>query len=633
MIQFHQLFFLGGCQLAKHQFQTEIKQLLDLMIHSLYSNKDIFLRELISNASDAIDKLKLLTIRDDKYRDIEFQPRIEIRIDKESKKLVISDNGIGMNDEDLVENLGTIAKSGTKAFIEQLSGDNKKDSQLIGQFGVGFYSSFMVAEKVEVLTKKAGEDRAFKWISSGDGEYEIIESVKEGHGTEITLFVRPEAEQYLSELTIEDIVKKYSNHISFPIFLEKEVYETDETDEEKKETKKVKKFEQINKASALWTRNKSEISDEEYREFYKGIAHSSEEPLFWIHTRVEGTLDYTTLFYIPKKAPIDLYRADWESGLKLYINRVFISDGEKELLPTYLRFVRGIIDSSDLPLNVSREILQNNRILEKIKTSSVKKILSELAKLAKKDSEKYKIFYKEFGNTIKEGLYNDYANRDKILDLLRFKSLEKDDISLKEYKEGMKEEQKEIYYILGEDENLLKNSPILEKFKAKGFNVLILDQEVDAIVFPMVPEYDKTPLKNVIDVKFDDEEVEEKEEYQELLEKLKNIYGDEVKEVRISTSLTDSPACIVPDKDDQNFAMAQIMKQMGQLDNLPEIKPILEINPKHQLLEKIAKSEDSELVEDVAKLILDEAKLFNGDEIKNSVEFIQRMNRVILKAL
>jgi len=623
--------------MAKHEFQTEINQLLNLMIHSLYSHKEIFLRELVSNASDAIDKLKLLTVTDEKYKNIEFQPRIEIRIDKESKKLTISDNGIGMSDEDLVEHLGTIAKSGTKAFLENMSGDYKKDSQLIGQFGVGFYSAFMVADKVEVLTKKAGDDKAFKWISSGDGGYEIIESVKEGHGTDITLFIKDDEGEFLSEYRIEEIVKKYSNHVPFPIFLEKEVAVEKSEDEEKKEDSEpemTKKYEQINKASALWTLNKNDISDEEYRDFYKTIAHSSEEPLMWIHTRVEGTLDYTTLFYIPEKAPMDLYRADWESGLKLYINRVFISDGEKELLPTYLRFVRGIIDSSDLPLNVSREILQNNRILEKIKTSSTKKILSELAKLAKKDSEKFDKFYKEFGRTLKEGLYADHTNRDKILDLLRFKSLDGDNITLKEYKEKMKEEQKDIYYITGEDEKLLKNSPLLEKFKAKGFNVLILDEEVDAIVFPMVTEYDKTPLKHVSDVTFDDEkESENIEENRELVEKIKSILGDEVKEVRVSTTLIDSPACIVPDREDQNFMMAQIMKQMGQLDNIPEIKPILEINPKNEIFKKIASSEDSEFVEDVVKLILEEARLFNGDEVKDSVAFIERMNKLMLKAL
>lgn len=620
--------------MAKHQFQTEINQLLNLMIHSLYSNKEIFLRELVSNASDAIDKLKLLTVTDEKYRDIPFEGRVNIEIDEEAKKLTISDSGIGMNDEDLVDHLGTIAKSGTKAFLENMSGDNKKDSQLIGQFGVGFYSAFMVADRVEVLSRKAGEEKAFKWISAGDGSYEIIESSKDSHGTEITLFIKDGEGEFLSQYTVENIIKKYSNHVPFPIYLKKEI-EVEKGEDEKDENaepEKTIKFEQINKASALWTLNKSDISDEDYNDFYKTLANSSEDALSWVHTRVEGTLDYTTLFYIPKKAPMDLYRADWESGLKLYIKRVFISDGEKELLPTYLRFIRGIIDSADLPLNVSREILQSNRVLEKIKTASAKKVLSEISKLSN-DEEKYKIFLKEFGKTMKEGLYSDVANRDKILDILRFKSLEGDNLSLKSYKESLKEGQTEIFYITGEDEKILRKSPLLEKFKARNFNVLILDEDVDAIVFPMVTEYDKTPLKHVSDVKFDNEEVVNSEDSKELLEKLQKILGDEVKEVRVSSSLVDSPVCIVADKDDQNYMMAQIMKQMGQLENIPEIKPILEINPKNELFAKISTNSDEDLIEDIAKTLLDQARLFNGEEIKDSVQFIERMNRIMVKAL
>jgi molecular chaperone HtpG len=604
------------------------------MIHSLYSNKEIFLRELVSNASDAIDKLKLLTVTDEKYRDIPFEGRVNIEIDEEAKKLTISDSGIGMNDEDLVDHLGTIAKSGTKAFLENMSGDNKKDSQLIGQFGVGFYSAFMVADRVEVLSRKAGEEKAFKWISAGDGSYEIIESSKDSHGTEITLFIKDGEGEFLSQYTVENIIKKYSNHVPFPIYLKKEI-EVEKGEDEKDENaepEKTIKFEQINKASALWTLNKSDISDEDYNDFYKTLANSSEDALSWVHTRVEGTLDYTTLFYIPKKAPMDLYRADWESGLKLYIKRVFISDGEKELLPTYLRFIRGIIDSADLPLNVSREILQSNRVLEKIKTASAKKVLSEISKLSN-DEEKYKIFLKEFGKTMKEGLYSDVANRDKILDILRFKSLEGDNLSLKSYKESLKEGQTEIFYITGEDEKILRKSPLLEKFKARNFNVLILDEDVDAIVFPMVTEYDKTPLKHVSDVKFDNEEVVNSEDSKELLEKLQKILGDEVKEVRVSSSLVDSPVCIVADKDDQNYMMAQIMKQMGQLENIPEIKPILEINPKNELFAKISTNSDEDLIEDIAKTLLDQARLFNGEEIKDSVQFIERMNRIMVKAL
>jgi len=623
--------------MAKHQFQTEINQLLQLMIHSLYSNKEIFLRELVSNGSDAIDKLKLLNLTDENYKNLELQPRLDIKIDKEAKTLTIIDSGIGMTDEDLVENLGTIAKSGTKAFLENLSGDAKKDSQLIGQFGVGFYSAFMVADKVEVTTKKANTDLAYKWVSEGTGEYDIELADKESFGTEIKLYIKEEEGEFLEDHRVESIIKRYSNHVPFPIYLEKEVtVETENSEddsEEKKEPETTIKNEQINKASALWTISKTELKDDDYKDFYSTIAHSSEEPLTWMHNKVEGTLDYTTLFYVPSKAPMDLYRADWEAGIKLYINRVFITDGEKELLPPYLRFMRGVIDSSDLPLNVSREILQNNRTLEKIKTSSTKKILSELSKLAKNDSEKYATFYKEFGRTIKEGLYSDHGNKEKILDLLRFKSLQGDNISLADYKEKMGEDQKEIYYIVGEDENILKNSPVLEQFKAKNLNVLILDEEVDAIVFPMVTEYKETPIKQAQDADLGSKEEVDSKEFEDLLKEFTTILADEVKEVRVSQNLVDSPVCVVADKDDPNFAMVNMMKQMGQMEGLPEIKPIMEINPKSELFTKIRDNRDQNLIEDVAKLLLDQARLFNGEQIKDSVAFVERMNRVMTKAL
>ncbi len=614
--------------MAKHEFQTEINQLLNLMIHSLYSHKEIFLRELVSNSSDAIDKLKFLTVTDDKYRHISFQPRIDIEVYKDDKKIIIRDSGIGMNDEELVQNLGTIAKSGTKAFVQQMSGDAKKDSQLIGQFGVGFYSGFMIADKIEVLTKRAGEDRAFRWTSSGDGGYEIVEAHKVEYGTEITLFVKDDESEYLSTYKLEEIVKKYSNHVPFPIFLKKEIeVETDNKDEH---AHKSSKFEQINKASALWTLNKAELTDEDYKEFYSSIAHSNEEPIYWIHSRVEGTLDYTTLFYIPLKAPIDLFRADWQSGLKLYIKRVFISDGERELLPTYLRFVRGIIDSSDLPLNVSREILQNNRILEKIKTSSVKKVLSELAKFSKNDSEKYATFYKEFGKTIKEGLYTDHANRDAILDLLQFKSLNSDNLTLKDYKEKMIEGQTEIYYITGENEKILRNSPLLEKFKSKNYNVLILDQEVDAIVFPMVHEYDKTPFKSVVEAVF--EKGDDNSAHESTIKLFKDVLSDEVSNVRVSKILVEAPVCIVNDPEDQNYMMAKIMKQMGNSENIPEAKPILEINPNNPIIKKIVESSNREAIQDSIKLLMDQARLYNGEQLKDSVEFLARLNRTLLRA-
>lgn len=623
--------------MAKHQFQTEVNQVLHLVINSLYSNKEIFLRELISNASDALDKLNYLTLTDDNFKNLTFEPKIDLTINKEEKSITISDTGIGMNEEDLVNHLGTIAKSGTKSFIEQLTGDAKKDSNLIGQFGVGFYSSFMVASKVEVSSKKAGEEKAYKWISEGSGEYEISECTKEQNGTSMKLFLKEGEEEFLEQHRIQNIVEKYSNHIPFGIYMEKENFVPAEKEGEEGKTEL--KIEQINKASALWTLSKSDIKEEEYKDFYKSISHDNDEPLTWFHTKAEGTLEYATLFYIPKKAPFDLFKIDYTPGVKLYINRVFITDDDKELMPTYLRFLRGVIDSSDLPLNVSREILQSNQVLAKIKNTSVKKVLSELAKMMKKDAAKYDTFYKEFGKVLKEGLYSDFANKEKILDLLKFKSLESGElITLAEYKEKMGEEQKEIYYILGENEEVLKHSPLLEKFKAKNYNVLILDEEVDTIVFPMVQEYKEVKLVNVTDASLGDEEELKKEEEKatqekkELVEDLKNILGEQIKDVKVSVRLTDSPVVVVADKDDPSFAMAQMMKQMGNME-LPEIKPILEINPQHELLKKFEESRDANLKEDIANLLLEQGKIFNGEKIADTVKFVERLNRVLTKAL
>ena len=617
--------------MSKHQFQTEVTQLLNLMIHSLYSNKEIFLRELISNASDALDKLNFLSLTDEKFKDMKFSSRIDILIDKENKTLTISDTGIGMNEEDLVENLGTIARSGTKSFIENLSGDAKKDSSLIGQFGVGFYSAFMVAKKIEVLSKKAGEEKAYLWISEGGDDYEIKEAQKEVNGTSITLHLKDEEDEFLEEYKIESIVKKYSNHIPFAIFLEKE---------EEKDGKKVKNLEQINKASALWRINKTDIKDEEYKDFYKQISHDSTDPLLWIHTKAEGTLEYSTLFFIPSTAPFDLFRVDYQPGVKLYVKRVFITDDDKELLPTYLRFVRGIIDAEDLPLNVSREILQQNTILTKIKKASVKKILNELKKLKEKDFEKYLQVYKLFGKVLKEGLYTDYENKNAILDLLLFKSSKRDTlVSLKEYKEDMKEDQKSIYYITGENEAMLKNSPLIERFKAKDIEVLIMDEEVDAIVMPMVNEYDKTPLKAVNssdieeEVKDDEKKTQQNEEkFKEILIKLKEILKDEVKDVKVSNRLKESAACLVFDKNDPDFQMQQMLKQMGQSD-LPKVKPILEINTDHEIFTKILLKNDLLALNDLAFILLDQAKLTEGMKIENSIEFVKRINKLISKAI
>lgn len=630
--------------MAKHQFQTEVNQLLQLMIHSLYSNKEIFIRELVSNSSDALDKLNMLVLTDEAYKSVSFNPRIDIAVDKDAKTITLSDSGIGMDDEDLVANLGTIAKSGTKAFLENLSGDQKEDSQLIGQFGVGFYSAFMVAEKIEVITKKAGTDKAFQWTSNGDGEYEITDAEREGNGTTIVMYIRDEEDdqEFLDTYKIENIIKKYSNHIPFPIFMDKEKHIPAVTDDEGNETEPSRtevENEQVNKASALWTIAKSDISDDEYKDFYQSIAHDSGEPLTWMHNRAEGAIEYTTLFYIPSKAPMDIYRVDYQPGIKLYINRVFITDDEKELMPTYLRFLRGVIDSKDLPLNVSREILQSNPVMAKIKNASVKKVLSELSKMMKKDSDKYDAFYKEFGNVIKEGLYSDFGNRDKIVELLKFNTLNSDTmIDIEEVVKSVDEEKKEIYYITGQmDLNMLKNSPQLERFKAKGLNVLLLNEEIDSIVFPMVTEYKEYKFVNVTDAKFDDEEEKVSEETQKEFEGIVKAITDalegKVNRVEITSSLTDSAVCLKADKEDPNFMMHQMMKQMGQMKDLPEIKPILQINPNHEILAKLKDSADVNLINDAAHVLLDQAKLYEGEQLSDATDFIQRMNRIMAKAL
>ena len=630
--------------MAKHKFQTEANQILHLMIHSLYSNKEIFLRELISNGSDALDKLNMLVLTDEKYKNVQFNPRIDIIPNKENKTLTIKDSGIGMNEEDLINNIGTIAKSGTKAFIESLSGDQKKDSQLIGQFGVGFYAAFMVAGKVEVVTKKAGEDQAFKWTSAGDGEFELDKAEREGHGTTITLFLNDDEHEFLEEHRISSIIEKYSNHIPFPIFMDKEHYTPAKKDDDGKEIEAAKTEivnEQVNKANALWTISKAEISDEEYKDFYKSIAHDSTDPLMWTHNKAEGAIEYTTLFYIPRNAPMDMYRVDYQPGIKLYINRVFITDDEKELMPTYLRFLRGVIDSKDLPLNVSREILQNNAILAKIKSASVKKVLSELSKMAKNDAEKYDTFIKEFGNVLKEGLYSDYANREKILDLLRFNTLNSDEkTSLEEFVKNVDAEKKEIYYITAKSTvSMLKNNPALERFKAKGIDVLILNEEVDTIVFPMVNEYKEYKLVNVTDAKFEESEEdkkakeESKKEYEALTKELKDTLGEDIKDVEVTYDLTDSAVAIKEDKEDPSYMMAQMMRQMGQGGDIPMPKPILQINPNHELIKKLKDSSDQNLISDAAHVLLDQAKLFNGMEIDDLPSFISKLNRIITKAL
>jgi len=574
------------------QFQTEVSRLLHLIIHSLYSNREIFLRELVSNASDALDKLKYLTVADDAYKSINFDPRIDISFNKEGKTLTISDNGIGMNEADLIDSLGTIARSGTKAFLEKLAEDAKKDSNLIGQFGVGFYSAFMVAEKIEVISRKANEEASWKWTSDGKDGFEL-ERLGEGgasrnsQGTDVLLYLTDEGTEYANRWSIEDIIKRYSNHVAFPIYL---TYDEKEWDDKGNEKGSVTKTDRVNSGTALWRRAKNELKDEDYNEFYKQLGHDSDAPLHYIHTKAEGTLEYSTLFYIPKKAPFDLYNVDYKPGVKLYVKRVFITDDEKELMPTYLRFVRGVIDSEDLPLNVSREILQQNKILLNIKSASVKKILGEIKQMADSSisggdeaKEKWETFIEQFNRPLKEGLYQDFANRDALQDLVRFKSTTADGwTSFAEYVSRMKSEQKHIYYITGGDEKTLRSSPLLEAYRAKEIEVLIMDDDIDDLIIPTLHNYRKeTPgadgktesqsweLKAVNRAGADEELGEKKDkdaekEAKPVIEKIKKALGDKVKDVKLSRRLHDSPSCIVADENDPSMQMAQMMKQWGR---------------------------------------------------------------------
>ena len=624
--------------MSKKKFKTEVNQLLHLLIHSLYSHSEIFLRELISNSSDALDKLKYMTLTEDSFKNLEFNPRIDIVIDKNAKKtLTIKDNGIGMNDQDLVDSLGTIARSGTKNFISQLTGDEKKDSNLIGQFGVGFYSIFMVADKVDVITKKAGEESAWKWSSDGQEGFTLDPAEREeGNGTSVVLHLNDQGKEYANKWDLEQIIKKYSNHIAFPIFLH---YESSSYEGEGDDRKEIKedKVEQINSASALWKRSSREIKEEEYNEFYKSISNDMDDPMVKIHTRAEGTLEYTTLFFIPKKAPFDMYQADYKPGVKLYVRRVFITDDDKELLPTYLRFVRGVIDSEDLPLNVSREILQKNKILSSIKNASVKKVLGELKKLADKEEE-YKEFIDQYNRPLKEGVYSDYANKDDLMELVRFKSTSVEGwTSLASYVDRMTDDQKAIYYITGDNETTLRNSPLLEAYKKKGIEVLIMDDEIDEIVAPMMGTYKEKEMKAVNksgsadDLKTEEDKEKEKT-VEPLLKKIKEALGEEVKDVIASSRLHESPSCIVADENDPTAQMQQMLKAMGQTE-MPEIKPILEVNPDHAIVKQLSDSSDQALLEDVAHLLLDQAILSEGASLKDPHGFAQRLNRIMEKAL
>lgn len=624
--------------MAIHTFKAEVTQLLHLIIHSLYSHREIFFRELISNASDALDKLKYLTLTDSRFKDMPFDPRIDVLFDeKKSKTITVSDTGIGMNEEDLIQNLGMIASSGTRNFIEKMTGDARKDASLIGEFGVGFYSVFMVSEKVEVISLKAGEEKAFKWISDGKGDFEVKDADRDSNGTTVICYLSEDGKEYANRWRIESVVKKYSNHIPFPIYLHFEEKPLDGEGEKKKEHSE-QKVEQINAASAFWKRPKSELGEEDYTEFYKTLTHDHDPPLHYLHTHAEGALEYSTLFYIPGKAPPDMFQVDYQSGVKLYVKRVFITDDDRELMPTYMRFIRGIIDSEDLPLNVSREALQKNRIIENIRNASVKKILGELAGLAEKGDEKYEQFYEQYRILLKEGLYQDFSNRDVLMELVRFKSTMVDGYtSFAEYLDRKKDDQKVIYYITGANEDNVRRSPLLEVYREKGLEVLIMDEEIDEIVVPAIGAYKDTELRSVNRSDATEDIIKEgnderNEQLQPLLMRIKEVLGESVKDVHMSERLTDSPSCIVADGSDPTIQMQNLMKLMGQ-ESEENFRPILEINPGHSIIKKMDSVEDSDLFADTAWLLLEQAMLIEGAPPKDITAFTRRLNSILAKAL
>lgn len=625
--------------MGKRQFKTEVSDLLNLIIHSLYSNREIFLRELISNASDAIDKLKYLSLTDEKLKGFSFDPAIEVRFDSDARTLTISDNGVGMDEDDLNANLGTIASSGTRKFLENLGDDARKNSNLIGQFGVGFYSAFMVASRVEVVSRKAGQDKAFRWESEGRSSYTVSEAQRAQQGSDIILHLNQEGEEYANRWQLETLIRKYSDHIAYPIWLEydQEHYK-DEKDADGNPVKEIEhKREQINSASALWTRSKSSIKDEEYKEFYKNSYSDSEDPLFYIHTHAEGATEYTTLFYVPAKAPFDMYYADYRPGVKLYVKRVYITDDDKELLPTYLRFVRGIIDSEDLPLNVSREILQENKVMSAIRSGSVKKLLGEFRKIADSNPDLYVKFIEQYNRPLKEGLYGDYANRETLLELVRYKSTAVDGYtSLASYKERMKDGQSAIYYITGGKEDILRNSPLLATYRDKGYEVLIMDDDIDDIVTEMVHDYKDLPFKAINksgamdEMKDADKSEDEKKDESRLVEKLKKALGDRVKDVVVSSRLSaDSAAVIVMDENDPSMQMQRILKQMGGGTDMPEVKPILEVNADNGVIRKIDASDDEEYVASLASIVLDEAYIAEGIMPKDPAAFVRNVTKLL----
>ena len=621
-------------------FQAEVKQLLHLMIHSLYSNREIFLRELVSNASDACDKLRFEAIDKPELYEGDAELRIRVDYDKEQHTITISDNGIGMSRDEAVANLGTIARSGTKEFFSQLTGDKQKDAQLIGQFGVGFYSSFIVADKVSVLSRRAGlpETEAVLWESDGQGEFRVAQVEKADRGTAIVLHLRDKEDEFLNGWKIREVLRRYSDHISLPIQMLKE-----EWDEKQSEQVKTAEWENINQASALWTRAKSEISDEQYKEFYKHVAHDFEDPLAWTHNRVEGRSEYTQLLFIPKRAPFDLYDRDARRGVKLYVKRVFIMDDAEQLLPGYLRFVKGVIDSADLPLNVSREILQESRDVRAIREGSTKRVLGVLEDLAENRAEDYQIFWEQFGQVLKEGTGEDFSNRERIAKLLRFASTHNDgsvqNASFADYVSRMKEGQEKIYYVTAESYAAAANSPHLEVFRKKGIEVLLLSDRVDEWMLSYLRDFDGKQLVSVakggldLDALADEEEKKHQEEVAEankpLVERMQKALEGKVKEVRVTTRLVDSPACVVVDENELSPHLQRLLRSAGQ--EAPEVKPILEINPEHALLARVKEAADGDF-EEWSQLLLDQAMLAEGATLNDPASFVKRMNKLLLSA-
>ncbi|RUM92324.1 MAG: molecular chaperone HtpG [Thiomicrospira sp.] len=624
-----------------HAFQTEVNQLLKLMIHALYSNKEIFLRELVSNASDALDKLRFESVSNDALSEGESELAIQVGFDKEARTVSIIDNGIGMTRDEVIANIGTIANSGTKKFLENMTGDQAKDSHLIGQFGVGFYASFIVADKVTLTTRKAGDEKSegTRWESTGEGEYTLETVEKETKGTEITLHLKEGMDEFLDDFRLKNIITTYSDHINFPI----KMWQV-KLDDEGKETEE-KTLEQVNKATAIWTQPKSELSDEDYNNFYQTVSHDYENPLAHIHNKVEGTLEYTSLLYLPKKAPFDLYDRDRRYGLKLYVKRVFIMDDAEHLMPTYLRFVRGVIDSNDLPLNVSREILQSNRVVDKIRSASVKRVLDQLAKMAKaEDQSDYETFWDQFGNVMKEGIIEDFANKDKIAKLLRFSSTHESSgpvqrVSLQDYIDRMGEDQEAIYYITADTYAAATGSPHLEMFRKKGIEVLLLTDRIDEWLVSHLTEFEGKQLKSVTsaDLKEFDEDAEkelseeDKKAREALTEKVKKAIEDQVSDVKITHRLTDSPACVVSAEGDISAHMARMMEQMGQA--MPKQKPVLELNPEHALVKKLDSLEDEPKVKEWSLFLLEQAQLAEGDQLEKPADFIKRMNALLSEVI